>query len=97
VEESSPVFDMKKLRGQQSIQLRVEFGVLEVVILEKSLANQVIFEKQGIVSFKYYEGLGITSFAFALMDNNIIVKRVSWFKSSLLLSIKTVDITNINS
>ncbi len=26
-----------------------------------------------------------------------IVKRVSWFKSSLLLSIKTVDITNINS
>jgi hypothetical protein len=26
-----------------------------------------------------------------------IVKRVSWFKSSLLLPIKTVDITNINS
>ncbi len=26
-----------------------------------------------------------------------IIKRVSWFKSSLLLRIKTVDITNINS
>jgi hypothetical protein len=26
-----------------------------------------------------------------------IIKRVSWFKSSLLLTIKTVDITNINS
>jgi hypothetical protein len=28
---------------------------------------------------------------------HFIVKQVSWFKSSLLLSIKTVDITNINS
>ncbi len=28
---------------------------------------------------------------------NFIIKRVSWFKSSLLLRIKTVDITNINS
>ncbi len=27
----------------------------------------------------------------------IIIKRVSWFKSSLLLRIKMVDITNINS
>ncbi len=30
-------------------------------------------------------------------EKESIIKRVSWFKSSLLLSIKTVDITNINS
>ncbi len=34
---------------------------------------------------------------YARQFKRIIIKRVSWFKSSLLLRIKTVDITNINS
>ncbi len=42
------------------------------------------------VIFPSIHGMG------AKLDEGII-KRVSWFKSSLLLRIKMVDITNINS
>jgi hypothetical protein len=40
---------------------------------------------------------GVEVVSEANIDNRSIIKRVSWFKSSLLLSIKMVDITNINS
>ncbi len=40
---------------------------------------------------------GYEDLASPFYNDTDIVKRVSWFKSSLLLSIKTVDITNINS
>ncbi len=44
----------------------------------------------------FWEVAGTKTFVETL-EESCIIKRVSWFKSSLLLRIKTVDITNINS
>ncbi len=41
--------------------------------------------------------LSVVMLSVIILSVIIIIKRVSWFKSSLLLRIKTVDITNINS
>jgi len=34
MEKSGSVFDVKKLRGEQRVKLRVELGILQVVILK---------------------------------------------------------------
>jgi hypothetical protein len=65
-----------------------------VAPLNTSAALSPTFNKE-----KKYEGVLSAKYLVPrlLVEKHFIIKRVSWFKSSLLLRIKTVDITNINS
>ncbi len=56
----------------------------------------ILWTKKKIIVWKCRKLMRI-GMAYNLPFGLSIVKRVSWFKSSLLLPIKTVDITNINS